>query len=150
MKNFSLFILSSLLLVSCYGPEVDYSEANDQEIQDYLEANDLEATKTESGLYYHIDQQGEGPNATLTSTVKVTYLEYGTDGTIYTDQTKGPVILDLEFFPIEGFSEGLSYFNKGSSGTLYIPAALAYGDRNVGNIPKGAVLIYDVDLIDIL
>jgi FKBP-type peptidyl-prolyl cis-trans isomerase FklB len=39
---------------------------------------------------------------------------------------------------------------KGSKWKLYIPSELGYGDRGAGqDIPGGAVLIFDVELIDV-
>merc|ERR1719464_934460 len=38
---------------------------------------------------------------------------------------------------------------KGSSFRFYIPAALGYGSRSVGDIPANSLLIFTVELVDI-
>ena len=43
-----------IFFISCSNDEDDYSTENDLEIQEYIKANNLNATKTASGLYYVI------------------------------------------------------------------------------------------------
>ena len=35
-----------------------------------------------------------------------------------------------------------------AKGKLYIPAHLAYGDEGAGEIPPGAALVFDIELVD--
>lgn len=144
-----IFFLLSLIMVGCQLNPTDYSQANDEEIQIYLEENNLEATKTRSGLYYHMDVEGSGHQAQLDDVVMVKYQAYSTEGIVYLNYTKGAVQIDLTQY-IEGFQEGVSYMKEGGKSTLYIPAALAFGDRDHQGIPKGSVLIYEVELLEIL
>jgi FKBP-type peptidyl-prolyl cis-trans isomerase len=37
----------------------------------------------------------------------------------------------------------------GSTYKFWIPAELGYGDRAVGNIPAGSLLIFEVELLEI-
>ncbi|MGL6188267.1 MAG: FKBP-type peptidyl-prolyl cis-trans isomerase, partial [Holosporales bacterium] len=51
---------------------------------------------------------------------------------------------------IQGWDEGVSGMQVGEKRTLFIPAALGYGEHGAGNdIPPNADLIFDVELIDI-
>jgi FKBP-type peptidyl-prolyl cis-trans isomerase FkpA len=50
---------------------------------------------------------------------------------------------------IQGWIEGIPYFKEGGSGTLLIPAHLAYGSDNYRGIPGGSVIIFDVKLISV-
>ena len=50
---------------------------------------------------------------------------------------------------IPGFSQGLEKVGKGGKAKIYIPSNLAYGDRAIGNIPPGSLLIFEVELQDI-
>ena len=38
----------------------------------------------------------------------------------------------------------------GGKAKLYCPAEIAYGDRGQGEIPPGATLIFDVELLEIV
>jgi FKBP-type peptidyl-prolyl cis-trans isomerase FkpA len=51
---------------------------------------------------------------------------------------------------IEGWTEGIPYFKEGGSGKLLVPSALAYGRQGSGSIAPNTVLIFDVELIDVL
>ena len=50
---------------------------------------------------------------------------------------------------IRGWDEGITYFNKGASGTLYIPSTLGYGSSGAGGvIPPNAILIFEIQVLD--
>ena len=50
---------------------------------------------------------------------------------------------------IRGWDEGITYFNKGAEGTLYIPSTLGYGASGAGGvIPPNAVLIFEIQVLD--
>lgn len=123
---------------------VNYATENDKEIQTYLVENNLEAEKSDSGLYYIINEPGTGKQPTSSDNVTVTYKGYLTDEYVFDERTDD-VSFDLGFL-IKGFSEGMTYFKEGGSGTLLIPAHLAYGNNAVSGIPAGSVLIFDVVL----
>jgi len=126
---------------------VNYETENEEEITAYLTNNDLEAIKSDSGLYYIIDEQGEGDQPNLTDNVTVSYKGYFTDGVIF-DNGSESINFDLGGL-IAGFSEGITYFKEGGSGQLLIPAHLAYGNNGTTGIPGGSVLIFDIGLISI-
>tara|TARA_R110002111_G_scaffold262798_1_gene341136 strand:- start:16301 stop:17131 length:831 start_codon:yes stop_codon:yes gene_type:complete len=126
---------------------VNYKTENEQEIQAYLLANDITAQKSESGLYYAIDELGEGLQPTLADNVTVTYKGYLTGGEVFDDRVTS-VNFDLDGL-IPGFAEGITYFKEGGFGKLFIPAHLAYGNTGVSIIPGGDVIIFDIKLISV-
>jgi FKBP-type peptidyl-prolyl cis-trans isomerase len=117
-------------------------ETADEEILAYLEENDIEAIKTETGLYYHISKEGEGEYPTSTSDVTAAYKGYFTNGEIF-DQNQDGVSFNLTQV-IDGWKEGLTYFNTGSEGILFVPPSLGYGYTERTGIPVGSVLIYEI------
>jgi FKBP-type peptidyl-prolyl cis-trans isomerase len=50
---------------------------------------------------------------------------------------------------ISGWTEGLQKISKGGKIKLYVPPQLAYGDDGRPGIPPGAVLIFDIELLDV-
>jgi len=148
MKHFvAIFLL--ILVSSCQSDdEIDYDKLNDAEIQEYIDKNNLDATKSSSGLYYVIEEQGEGEYPTITSTVTVRYKGYFTDGKIFDQSTEDGITFNLQQV-IPGWTEGITYFREGGKGILLIPSRLAYGYEDRNGIPGGSVLIFDIVLLEV-
>jgi FKBP-type peptidyl-prolyl cis-trans isomerase FkpA len=155
------YLLSALtaltLFISCTNAEdnvpvnsepIDYTAKNDKEITDYIEKNELIAEKSESGLYYVINEPGTGAQPTATSNVTVAYKGYLINGTKFTESPEEGYSFNLNKV-IEGWTEGIPYFKEGGSGILLIPSHLAYGSYNYSGIPGGSVLIFEVKLISV-
>ncbi|WP_366941099.1 FKBP-type peptidyl-prolyl cis-trans isomerase [uncultured Algibacter sp.] len=146
MKNI-IIVFALVFLSACSSDDSpkDYTAQNDQEILTYLSENNLTAEKSNSGLYYIIDNPGSGDTPTPNDRVKVAYKGYYTNGTVFDDNTEG-----ASFFlqnVINGWIEGISYFKEGGTGKLLIPSHLAYGSSDYKEIPGGSVLIFDIELI---
>ena len=149
MKNV-FFILTLMLFVSCSkGKEtIDYTAQNDEEIQTYITNNNLDATKSATGMYYVIDELGDGNQPTQTDSVTVVYKGYYTNGSVFDQSDANGISFSLQKV-IEGWTEGITYFKEGGSGMLLIPSRLAYGSNNFRGIPGGSVLIFDIKLISV-
>ena len=152
MKS-TLLALVSLLFVSCLSdsnlemPSVDYTVQNEKEIKDYIAKNNLNARKSDTGLYYVIDEPGTGEQPSITSNVTVAYKGYFTSGKIFDQSKPEGINFNLQKV-IKGWTEGIQYFKEGGSGVLLVPAHLGYGNGRPG-IPGGSVLVFDVKLIKV-
>ena len=153
--KYILLAFVSLLFVSCFPDlksdietqPVDYTVQNEKEITDYIAKNNLDAQKSNTGLYYVITEPGTGKQPTANSDVRVAYKGYFTSGKIF-DQSK-PEGIDFGLYQvIKGWTEGIQYFKEGGSGVLLVPAHLGYGNGRPG-IPGGSVLVFDVKLIKV-
>lgn len=139
---------------------------DDELIQDFLSKNNIEAEKTESGLYYMVTNETSGEKPEAGDTVRVNYVGKLMDGTVfdtsYEDVAKEADVYNPErdYGPIEipigkgrvirGWDEGIMLLNEGSEATLYIPSGLAYGPRAAGAaIPANSTLIFDVELVEV-
>ncbi len=125
------------------------AEEDEQIIQQYIADNNLDASATGSGLYYVIENQGTGPNPTANSDVKVDYTGYYTSGQQFDKSPAGGITFNLQSV-IQGWTEGIPYFKEGGNGVLLIPSALAYGSSGSGSVPPDAVLIFDVELVEVV
>jgi len=109
--------------------------------------------KTESGLRYKIIQQGNGEKAEKGKGVSVHYKGQLADGTVFDSSYKRNKPLDFPLgagHVIPGWDEGLHLLRVGDKARLVIPSHLAYGERGAGGvIPPNAVLIFDVELMDV-
>lgn len=106
--------------------------------------------ETPSGLQYKVLTMGAGPKPGPTDEVTVNYEGRLLDGKIFDSSYERN---QTASFPltgvIKGWTEGLQLMNTGSVYEFYIPSDLAYGDKGVGQIPGGSVLIFKVELISI-
>jgi len=148
MKN-TLIAFALILFTACSSDDTvkDYTEENEQEIQKYITDNNLTPKRSDSGLYYIIDEQGTGDKPTnIGDRVKVKYKGYLTNGTVIDENEDGADFKNLRRL-ISGFIEGLTYFNEGGKGKIIIPSDLAYGNRRKGKVSPGDVIIFDIEII---
>ncbi|MFT7158068.1 MAG: FKBP-type peptidyl-prolyl cis-trans isomerase FkpA [Parvicella sp.] len=119
-------------------------------ILDYLIANEIEAQKTESGIWYVITAPGEGDKPNEKSQVKAHYTGSLLDSTKFdSSYDRGKPIDFVLGRVILGWQEAIKMLGKGGEGTFYIPSDLAYGERGAGaSIPANSVLKFDIELVD--
>ena len=121
-------------------------------IENYLKENNIDAMKSESGLHYVITKKGNGDNASAGDNVTVHYTGMLLNGEKFDSSLdrNQPFSFQLgQGMVIRGWDEGITYFNKGASGTLYIPSTLGYGSSGAGGvIPPNAILIFEIQVLD--
>jgi len=127
-------------------------------IEQYIADNELDATPATEGLYVVIDDPGAGQNPTINSTVRVKY-----DGKFIELNAQNQLVEGDSFdvssesgatFPlsnvIRGWQLGIPLFKTGGVGKLIIPSGLAYGASGSGSIAPNSVLVFDVELLEIV
>lgn len=105
-----------------------------------------------SGLQYEIIKEGTGPIPKSTDTVKAHYAGSLIDGKEFDNSYKRgePITIPVTGV-IQGWVQALQLMPVGSKWKLFIPSDLGYGDRGAGGaIPGGAVLIFDIELLEIV
>ena len=104
-----------------------------------------------SGLQYKVITEGKGAVPTDTSLVKVNYTGKTIDGVEFDTNMKDKNSEPVEFRcnqVIKGWTEALTKMPVGSKWELYIPAGLAYGERQQGDkIKPFSTLIFTVELL---
>ena len=104
-----------------------------------------------SGLQYKVLVKGNGKVPQMTDKVKVHYEGRLLDGTVFDSSYKRGEPSELTPKQvIKGWTEALTMMPEGSKWQLYIPYDLAYGDREAGQIKPYSMLIFDVELIEIV
>jgi FKBP-type peptidyl-prolyl cis-trans isomerase FklB len=106
---------------------------------------------TASGLQYEVVKEGKGAKPKATDVVRVHYEGKLVDGTVFDSsrQRGQPIEFPLNRV-IPGWTEGLQLMPVGSRYKFIIPANLGYGEEGAGPIPPNAVLLFDVELLDIV
>ena len=106
---------------------------------------------TASGLQYKVEKEGTGAQPKATDMVTVNYRGTLVDGTEFDSSYKRgqPATFPVNGV-IKGWTEALQLMKQGSKYQLFIPAALAYGERAMGpDIGPNATLIFEVELMDV-
>ncbi|MDB5263472.1 MAG: hypothetical protein JWQ14_2755 [Adhaeribacter sp.] len=108
-------------------------------------------TETASGLQYEILTSGQGAKPTQANTVLVHYTGQLLSGKEFDSSHKRGQPLSIPVTgAIAGWTEALQLMPVGSKWRLYIPSDQAYGNTGAGrDIPGGATLIFDVELLEI-
>lgn len=105
---------------------------------------------TESGLQYKVLTPGAGKAPQEADQVKVNYKGTLLDGTVFdSNEGKDPVQFRLNGV-VKGFKEALLLMPAGSKYIVWMPSDLAYGDHGTQNIPGGATLCFEIELVEII
>ncbi len=109
---------------------------------------------TDSGLKYEEMQVGEGNVAEPGCRVSVHYTGWLTDGSKFDSSVDRNQPFDFGLGAgqvIRGWDEGVAGMKVGGKRKLTIPPELGYGAAGAGGvIPGNAVLIFEVELLEIL
>jgi FKBP-type peptidyl-prolyl cis-trans isomerase FklB len=123
-------------------------QKNMEEGKAFLEANGKKegVVTTASGLQYQILTKGDGPKPKLENKISAHYHGTLTDGTVFDSSIERG---EPASFPVQGVIPGWTEA-LGSKWRLFVPSALAYGERGAGaDIGPNATLIFDVELLKI-
>jgi FKBP-type peptidyl-prolyl cis-trans isomerase FklB len=108
-------------------------------------------TTLASGLQYRVVQAGSGKKPSVDDTVSVNYRGTLIDGNEFgsTYKTGKPISFAVSKV-IPGWREALPLMQAGSKWEIFVPAALAYGERMPGpRIAPNSTLIFELELISV-
>ena len=144
----TLPLIYAVEVIEIYDDLTDY---NDGEIEKYLEANELTATRMDDGMYVIIEEPGSEERPDLSSTVTVDYHGYFLNGDVFDSSVdRGqPETFGLSAV-IQGWQVGIPLFGVGGKGTILIPSGLAYGTAGNTAIPPNYPIAFDVELVEIV
>ncbi|MDY7561936.1 FKBP-type peptidyl-prolyl cis-trans isomerase [Pseudomonas sp. 10B1] len=108
-------------------------------------------TTLPSGLQFEVLTAGEGTQPSIDDQVRTHYHGTLIDGTVFdSSYDRG----EPAEFPvggvIAGWTEALQLMKAGSKWRLHVPSELAYGAQGAGSIAPHTVLVFDVELLDVL
>ena len=144
-----------LMLTACNRGEAPDAPATPGPAQLFLTQNRGEAgvKTTESGLQYKVIRSGpaDGLRAKIGDEVKVHYEGTLTDGTVFDSSYKSgtPSVFTVGDL-VPGWNEVLTLMRPGDEWLVYVPPSLGYGEQGIGPIPGNAVLVFRMELLDVL
>jgi FKBP-type peptidyl-prolyl cis-trans isomerase FkpA len=159
MKRSMITAVLALSLAACgtgepdTEPRLGTGDPADERYAESLGVSLDGMTRSSSGLYMEDLEVGTGATATAGNTVVVHYTGWLPDGSEFdSSRTRNqPFSFQLgEGQVIRGWDEGVEGMRVGGRRKLVIPSDLAYGpDGFTGAIPPRAVLVFDVELLEV-
>lgn len=152
MKKFSILIIfpALLLFTSCKTYNEDDKSQFDTAIKSYIEENKIEGMqRSDSGLYYKIIEPGNDRKILYEDKVHFKYKGSLTDGTIFDDQTKeGQTFMLREL--IAAWKEIMMELGEEGKAYIITPPQLGYGDHELEKIPQNSILIYEIEIVEVI
>ena len=139
--------------------ETDQAVIDNNILAKFIADNNLDAQEVQNGLFSVIDEPGSGLSPTFNDRVRVAYTGFFLEVNDNNEIVEGEIFdsspdTGIEFpltGVIQGWTLGIPEFRTGGSGRLLIPSALAYGEAGIpGVVPPNSVLVFDVNLLEII
>lgn len=127
-------------------------EREEKVIDQYVMRHEWRMIKTPTGLRYVVYRNGSGKRPERGDVVKYNFELKLLNGIVVTSsEVDGPQQVMIGHDDVvSGLHEALQYMNAGAKAKVIVPSYLAYGlTGDQDRIPKGASLIYDIEIIDI-
>ena len=150
MKKILIVLLALALLVVLINWSKNYKT---NKIMEPISDNNEQIKAEDNELKIEVLNEGEGVAAKNGDSVSVHYIGTLEDGTKFDSSIDRGVPFDFNLGAgqvIEGWDLGVLGMKVGEKRKLIIPSDLAYGeDGSPGAIPPNAVLIFEVELLEI-
>lgn len=113
-----------------------------------LDIDLTEFTRLESGVYIQDVTPGTGAVLQQGTSANLEYTGWLSNGTEFDSGTFYFTVGSLEVIP--GFELGMLGMKAGGVRRIIVPPALGYGLRGSGPVPGGAIVIFRVNLVEVI
>jgi FKBP-type peptidyl-prolyl cis-trans isomerase FkpA len=121
-------------------------------IESFIKRRNWNMKSTKSGLYYSIDEVGDGEIAQRGDIISLRYKVSLLDGTLcYSSDINGPLVFKIGQGGIEaGIEEASLMLSTGDKARLILPPFLAHGlTGDQDKIPPRAVIVYELEVLSL-
>ena len=150
MKNF-LILFSLFILISCVQDSPNVQQIGN--MQFFIDnKKNVEVFEIEPGLQYSVINQGDvsGSNPELNQTITAHFHGTLTNGEIFwSSLDTEPLEIELSKLII-GCQKAISLMKKGDKWVVYIDPTMAYGEEGRPGIPSNSILIFEIELLEII
>ncbi len=150
----ALFIAYQEKLMADYSQMVEeYAAQNLSDAETFLAENAQEegVITTDSGLQYMVVSLGDGERPTENDTVELDYMLTFLDGSVGdSSYSRGSTAVFELARLVPGFAEGVQLMPVGSHFRFYVHPSIGYQEEGTQDIPPNTLLIFDVELHDIV
>ena len=143
-----LFVSLALLAISCGSYSEEELSEFDVRIEKYLKAKKIKCTKSESGLYYKILEEGEGDFIQFKDEVSFKYKGEFLDGEVF-DNKMDSAVTSKVTEQIAAWKEIMLQLKKGSKVFMVVPPHLGYGPYEIPAIPSNSTLVFNLEIVDV-
>lgn len=157
-----LVLITGIFFTGCKKDETcNYNEcavvvpdSESQTVKEYLDANNITATKHCSGMYYVVENAGTGGTPDICNYISIHYKGMLTNGNVFDQTTTTPALFQLGGL-IAAWKNVIPKIKEGGRLVMYVPPSLGYGNTDArdqnGNviIPANSILIFEVDLLQV-
>ena len=112
----------------------------------------VEVVEIEPGLQYSVINQGNasGPNPELNQIITAHFHGTLTNGEVFwSSLDKEPLEIELSKLII-GCQKAISLMKKGDKWMVYIDPTMAYGEEGRPGIPSNSILIFEIELLEVI
>lgn len=136
-----------------YSNPQTLDQRQENELIDYIVDQNLSPTRSVSGLYYQIIQEGTGDKIKPGDQLLVHYTGRFLNGKVFDSSVERGKPLDFKLGTsglIQGWLEGLRYMKEGSKMKLVVPSRLAYKGQGFGSmIGPNIPLTFDMEVLKV-
>lgn len=123
-------------------------------IEEYLKANNINATRTPWGAYVQVVQPGSGPKAKYGQFMMLRYTGKDLSGKVFDSNNKpGADLLPVQLGAggsIIGFEDALKGLSEGAKANVYVPSFIGYGAQGrPPAIQPNQNLMFEIEVVDI-
>lgn len=124
-------------------------------IDEYLAENGITGVTTDtiSGIRYKFLQRSAGPSPTLNDEVRVNYvgkfLNISPNSIFDQDTSQAGKVFLLSTL-IESWRRMIPLMKEGEKMIIFTPSVYAYGEAGSRNIPSNAILIFEIELLEVM
>lgn len=151
MKTIILSLVGLISLTACDTYNEDDLNSFDQQIKEYMKQNNLDYERSESGMYFSIVNEGDGEDyIRLTDNVTFTYRGSFITGEVFQIIKEQEALSFQVRELIVGWQEALSLLKNHGKINIIIPPHLGYGSKETGLIKPNSILVYELEVLDVI
>lgn len=138
------------VLGSCSTYSDQEKELFDEQIQEYIDKENVEMEKLENGMYYTILSEGSGDRfIQLNDQVTFSYTGSFLNGEVFqVIPEENPLNFRVKELII-GWQDALSLIKENGEIKIILPPYLTYGDKNTELIPPNSVVVYELKVLSV-
>lgn len=122
--------------------------AEDSLLNRFIKLQPETYTKDESGVYYHVVNEGTGDSVTVASTIKAVYTGKFLNGEVFDSSTaESPLETTLGSYEISGWRYVLPKIKTGGKIKIFVPSYLGYSSSGSGRVLPNTPLYFEIELL---